>query len=71
MLRSFTYDFLSWSLSLAGLFFLYQSTQFLIAKDYVAAGMTLFMGYLVVKVGLELGKLALVIRRRVREREKA
>jgi hypothetical protein len=71
VLRSFVYDIMSWLLTASSLFFFYQSTQFLVAKDYIAAGMTLFIGFLMVKMGLELGKLALVMRRRYREGHKA
>ncbi len=65
--RSYVYDGLSWLLILGSLFFFFQSTQFLTAKDYVAAGITLVIGFLVVRVGVELGKLALLMRRRERE----
>ena len=54
--RGYVYDFLSWLLISGSLFFFYQSTQFLTAKDYVAAGMTLLIGFLVIRVGVELGK---------------
>ena len=65
--RGYVYDALSWLLTLGSLFFFYQSTRFLTDKDYVAAGMTLLIGFLIIKVGVELGKLALLIRRRARE----
>lgn len=68
--RSFIYDGLSWLLVSGSLFFFFQSTQFLTAKDYVAAGMTLVIGFLVVRVGVELGKLAIMVRRREREAAK-
>lgn len=68
--RGYVYDAMSWLMVLGSLFFFYQSTQFLTAKDYVAAGMMLVVGFIIVRVGLELGKLALVARRREREAAK-
>jgi hypothetical protein len=65
--RSIVYDIMSWLLTLSSLFFFYEATQFLTAKDYVASGMTLLIGLLIVRVGVELGKLALLVRRRERE----
>jgi len=67
--RSYLYDALSLMLVLGSLFFFYQSTQFLIGKDYVAAGLTTLIGILVIKIGVELGKLALLTRRHERDSE--
>lgn len=65
--RSNLYDLLSALLVLGSLFFFYQSTSFLIGKDIIAAGLTAFIGLVVIKIGVELGKLAILVRRRERE----
>lgn len=52
----------------SSLFFFYQATQFLVGKDYVASVLTVVIGFLLLRVAVEIGKLALVIRRRERER---
>ncbi|MEL6178446.1 MAG: hypothetical protein AAFS10_05810 [Myxococcota bacterium] len=67
--RSYLYDALSLMLVLGSMFFFYQSTQFLVGKDYVAAGLTTLIGVLVIKIGVELGKLALLTRRHERDNE--
>ncbi len=67
MARGYVYDGLSGLLILGSLYFFYQSTRFLTDKDYVAAAMTLLVGFLIVRGGVELGKLALLVRRRARE----
>jgi len=69
MSRSILYDALSLLLVLGSLFFFYQATQFLIGKDYVAGGLTTFIGILVIRIGVELGKLALLTRRHERDSE--
>ena len=62
------YDGASLVLSGSSLFFLFQSTSYLSEKDYVAALLTVIVGFFLLRVGVEFGKLALVARRRRRER---
>ena len=66
--QSVVYDLSSLGLTGSSLFFFYEATQFLVGKDYVASVLTLVIGFLLLRVAVELGKLALVIRRRERER---
>jgi hypothetical protein len=66
--QSLVYDGSSLLLTGASLFFFYETTQFLVGKDYVASVLTLVVGFLLLRVAVEVGKLALVIRRRDRER---
>ncbi len=65
--RAYLYDLLSLLLIGASLFFFYSSTQYLVVKDYVAAVMAVGVGVRLVKMGVEMGRLALFARRRTRE----
>lgn len=65
--RGYFYDALSLSLLGGSLYFFHQATRFLVEKDYIAATLTLLMGFCVIKVGVGAGRLALVARRRARE----
>ena len=69
-LRSYLYDTLSLLLMLGSLYFLYQATQFLLMKDYIAAGMTLIIGVSIIRIGVQLSKFALFARRQERDLEK-
>ena len=69
-LRSYFYDALSLLLLTGSLFFFYQSTQFLLVKDYIAAGMTLIIGVCIIRIGVQLSKLALFAKRQARDLEK-
>lgn len=66
--QSLVYDASSLVMTGSSLFFFYQATQFLVGKDYVASVLTVVIGFLLLRVAVEIGKLALVIRRRERER---
>lgn len=66
--RAHFYDVLSLLMLVGSLAFFYLSTQFLVDKDYIAAGLATFIGILVVRVGMELARLTLLVRRRERER---
>lgn len=53
--------FLPWLgalVALASLYFFYRGTGFLAAQDYVAALLTIFVGFALVKAGVELVRLA-------------
>ena len=65
--QSYIYDGLSLLLIAASLFFFFQATQFLLGKDYVASGLTVIIGFLVIRVGVEVGRLAIIVRRKDRE----
>lgn len=65
--RSLLYDSLSVVLLLGSLFFFYQTTGFLVGRDYIAATLTAFIGLVIIRVGVELGRMALLLRRRERE----
>ena len=67
--QGYIYDALSLILIFGSLFFFYQSTQFLLVKDYVSSGLTIFIGFLIIRIGVELGKLALLSRRLERDQE--
>jgi hypothetical protein len=51
----------------ASLFFLFQSSTYLVEKDYVASVLTVIVGFFLLRVAVDFGKLALVARRRRRE----
>ena len=57
------YEILSLGLILASLFFFYRCTVFLSDKDYLAAALTLVIGFVVVRVGVELARLAVIVRK--------
>lgn len=61
------YDLLSVVLSLGSFGLFYQGTQFLVDKDYIAATLCMLAGFGVLRAGVEMGRLALVVRRRARE----
>ena len=66
--RAHIYDLLSLTMVTSSLVFFYFATQFLVEKDYIAAAVTTFIGIFVVRVGVELAKLTLLMRRRDREK---
>ena len=68
--KSYLYDIMSLLLMIGSLYFFYQSTQFLVVKDYIAAGMTLVIGVSIIRIGTQLSKFALFARRQARELEK-
>ena len=61
------YDVTSLGLSGSSLYFFFLSTSYLSDKDYVAALLTVIVGFFLLRVGVEFGRLALVERRRHRE----
>ena len=62
-MRPTVYEGLSLAMLFGSLFFLYRSVEFLAQKDYVAGIITLGIGFMVIRVGVELGRLAFVTRR--------
>ena len=57
------YEILSLMLIAGSLFFFFRCTLFLTDKDYLAATLTLFIGIAVVRVGVELARLAVIVRK--------
>lgn len=57
------FDILTTTLMAASLFFFYQCTVFLTEKDYLAATLTLFIGFTIVRAGVELARLAVIMRK--------
>ena len=66
-MRSTLYELLSLAMLLGSLFFLYRCVEFLAQKDYVAGVLTLGIGFVVVRAGVELGRLSFWARRNERE----
>ena len=62
-MRSVVYDVVSIGLSLASLVFFYRAVEFLADKDYVAAVLAIGIGFLVVRGGTEMGRLAVFSRK--------
>jgi len=69
-MRATVYEGLSLTMLLGSVFFLYQCVEFLAQKDYVAGTITLAVGFLVVRTGVDLGKLAYVARREAQEQDR-
>ena len=61
--RSVVYDVMSVGLLLGSVFFFYRAVEFLAQKDYVAGLLTFGIGFLVIRVGVELGKLSIMAQR--------
>lgn len=68
-MRSTIYDALSIGLLLGSTFFFYQVVSFLAQKDYVAGLIVMVIGFVMVRVGVEVSRLAILIRRESPERE--
>lgn len=62
-MRSTIYDTVGLGLLIGSTFFFYRTVGFLSQKDYVAGLITLAIGFLVIRVGVEVSKFALLIRR--------
>lgn len=63
-MRGVIYDIFSLGAMLGSVYFFYEAVQFLAQKDYVAGLITFGMGFLVMRVGVEIGKLAILHQRR-------
>ena len=57
-MRTLTYDAMSIGMGLASLFFWYRAVEFLAQKDYVAGILAMGIGFIVVRVGMEFGRIA-------------
>lgn len=66
-MRATLYDTIGLGLLVGSAYFFYQTVAFLAQKDYVAAVITLAIGFLVIRVGVEVSKLAILIRREASE----
>ena len=62
-MRATLYEGFSLTMLFGSLFFLYRAVEFLAQKDYVAGVVTVGIGFIVIRVGVELGRLAFVARR--------
>ena len=62
-LRATLYDALGLLLICGSALFFYKTMEFLAQKDYVAGVLAMIIGFVVIRVGVEVSKLALVVRR--------
>ena len=67
-MRATIYDTLGIGLLIGSTFFFYQTITFLAQKDYVAGLIALVVGFLMIRVGVEVSKLSILIRREEEER---
>lgn len=66
-MRATIYDTLGIGLLIGSTFFFYQTISFLAQKDYVAGLIALVVGFLMIRVGVEVSKLSILIRREQEE----
>ncbi len=57
------YEVLSVALIAGSLFFFYECTQFLTLKDYLAAILSMLIGFAVSRTAVELARLAVIVRK--------
>lgn len=62
-MRATLYDTIGMGMLLGSAYFFYQTMALLAQKDYVAAIIAMAVGFLVIRVGVEISKLAILIRR--------
>ena len=62
-MRGAVYEVISVALIAVSIGFFYSCTRFLTDKDYLAATLTLFIGFTVVRVSVEMARLAVIIRK--------
>ena len=62
-MRAKVYEILALGMLLGSGYFFYRCIAFLAQKDYLAGLVLLVVGYVVIRTGVELSKLALLIRR--------
>lgn len=62
-MRSLVYEIVAIGFLLGSGLFFYRSLEFLAEKDYLAGLVVLVIGFVVVRTGVELGKLAVLNRR--------
>lgn len=61
--RGMIYDVVGLGFMLSSGYFFYRCVAFLAEKDYVASLITLAVGFLVVRIGVEISKLGILIGR--------
>ncbi|QED26508.1 hypothetical protein FRD01_04445 [Microvenator marinus] len=61
-MRTIIYDALSIGMGLISLLFWYQAVEFLAQKDYVAGVLVMCIGFIVVRGGVEFGRIAVAVR---------
>jgi hypothetical protein len=61
--RGTLYEIVSVGLMIASLFFFWVCTTFLGEKNYLGGTLTLFIGFTIVRVGVEMARLAVVLRK--------
>ena len=66
-MRATIYDSLGIGMLLGSTYFFYRSVEFLAQKDYVSGVLAILIGFIVVRVGVELGRLSIVARREVQD----
>ncbi len=62
-MRATLYDAVGLGMLVGSTFFFYRCVHSLAQKDYVAALIVLVIGFVMIRVGVEVGKLAILIRR--------
>jgi hypothetical protein len=62
-MRSLVYEIFGLGLLASSMLFFYRCIEFLASKDYVAGLAVLAIGFLVLRAGSELGKMAVLLRR--------
>lgn len=62
-MRALIYEILGLGLLLTSAWFFYRCLHFLAQKDYLAGLVVLVIGFVVIRTGVELGKLAILHRR--------
>lgn len=62
-MRATAYEILGLGLLLGSAFFFYRCIEFLAEKDYLSGLVVLVIGFVVIRTGVELGKLAVLARR--------
>ena len=62
-MKGTAYELLSLTLVMISLVFFFTCTKFLAEKDYLAATLTLFIGFTMVRVSVEMARLAVILRK--------
>lgn len=66
-MRATIYDSLGIGMLLGSTYFFYRAVEFLAQKDYVSGVLAMLIGFIIVRVGVELGRLSIVARREVQD----
>ena len=62
-MRALLYEILALGLMASSMLFFYQCVEFMADKDYVAGFVLVAVGFIVLRSGVELSKLAVLLRR--------